>query len=486
MYDTDTSNVKKDGLSFIGLTGLAVGSTIASGVFSFSGDFAAQGAGTAAVLIGWLIAGLGMFSLAMCFFGLNKARPELTGGISAYAAAGFGDYVGFNSAWGYWLSALLGNVSFVTLLFAALGQFFPAFGEGNNLVSTIGGSALIWFLVWLILRGVKSASLVNLIVTFAKLIPIFVFVLAVIVVKAFDFDIFMNNFWGEDTGIPLFEQIKATTYTTVWVFIGIEGAVVISGRARKSSDVGKATVTAFVCVLLIYVLVSALSMGVLPREELATLPNPPLAAILEYAVGPWGGVVINIGVIISILGALLGFTIIAAECAWEAAEQGSFSKIFAATNKNEAPSMALIITNLLVQAFLIILYFNSSTYQIFYIISASMSMVPYLLSAMYYLKLCMREEYYLERGGVGKVGAWIFAIIGTIYGFWMIYSGGFMEFLITGLLYAPGTLIYIKGRKEQGKPIFSRLFERILMMAIGIMFIASVVVIANGTYNPFS
>ena len=79
------------------------------------------------MLISWAICFVGVFSLMMCFNGLSQARPDLTGGIYAYAAAGFGDFVGFNSAWGYWVSACLSSVSFAILLFSALGYFFHPF-----------------------------------------------------------------------------------------------------------------------------------------------------------------------------------------------------------------------------------------------------------------------------------------------------------------------------------------------------------------------
>ena len=59
------------------------------------------------------------------FLRTQQVKPELTNGIYSYAKEGFGEFVGFNSAWGYWMSALISNVSYITLLFGALGYFFP-------------------------------------------------------------------------------------------------------------------------------------------------------------------------------------------------------------------------------------------------------------------------------------------------------------------------------------------------------------------------
>ncbi len=71
---------------------------------------------------------------------------------------GFGEYIGFNSAWGYWLSAWIGNVSYSVLLFGAVGYFLPMFGAGNNVASIIGASVLLWAFTLLILNGVSGAK----------------------------------------------------------------------------------------------------------------------------------------------------------------------------------------------------------------------------------------------------------------------------------------------------------------------------------------
>ena len=94
----------------------------------------------------------------------------------------------------------------------------------------------------------------------------------------------MDNFYGEGSGMSLIEQIKSTVYTTVWIFIGIEGAVVLSGRGKNTRVSGQATIISFVSLFVLYFLISFLSMGVMPAEELANLGNPPLAGVLERCV----------------------------------------------------------------------------------------------------------------------------------------------------------------------------------------------------------
>ena len=476
-------------LSFTKLTAMIIGSTIGGGIFTTAGDMAALGAHTGSVLIGWGICGVGMFCLMMCFFGLNKVRPDLTNGIYSYAKEGFGEFVGFNSAWGYWLSALLCNVSYTTLLFGALGHFFPIFENGNNLLSIICASVIIWLLNLLILRGVQEAAALNVVTTIAKLIPILVFAVAIIFLRAFDPQIFMDNFWGEKTADApaIADQIKATTSATVWSFIGVEGAVVLSARAKRSSDVGKASLTGFLGIFAIYVLVAILSMGVLTTEELAALKNPQMAGILAAVIGPAGAAIVNVGVILSLAGALLGWTILAADCPYSAAKQGVFMNAFAASNKNGSPSFSLYLTNGLVQLFLIVIYFSASTYQVFYTFSTTMIMIPYFLSALYYLKVTLRGEGFSRAGDKGGslAPARFFALVGSLYGVWMLYSSGLTLTFIASILYAPGIIVYALGKREKGEKVFARTYEAVIAAALVLLALIAVVMIASGRIRPF-
>lgn len=480
--DNNMQHGTDKGLGFTKLVAVIIGSTLGSGIFTVSGDMAASGAHTGAILIGWAIAGVGMLSLMMCYYGLNKFRPDLTNGIYSYASEGFGHFMGFNSAWGYWISALLCNVSYVCLLFGALGYFIPAFGAGNNLLSIVVGSVFVWVMAALVMRGVSSAAFLNVITTVAKVLPLLVFIIAIIVFRAFDADIFMENFWG--TGeMPLSEQIMSTTSATVWSFIGVEGAVVLSGRAKKSSDVGKASITGFLCLLALYVLIAVLTVGSVPIEELAGYNTPQLAQVLEHAVGPWGAALVNLGVVLSLLGAFLGWTIIAADCPYSAAQQGVFSKLFMKSNEHDAPVSSLLITNVIVQVFLIIMYFNESTYQLFYGISTLMIMVPYLFSGAYYLKFAITDKGKLMKTSSDRAQAYIFGFLGTVYGFWMLYSSGLSNLMISTILYLPGLIVYAIGRKEKGLKLFDKTYEAVVAIVLIVLAAYSLVQLIQGNIS---
>ncbi|SDE00073.1 arginine-ornithine antiporter [Sporomusa acidovorans] len=468
-------NDKKLGL--IALIGLVIGSMIGGGVFSLPADMA-KGAGAGAILVGWLITGIGMIALAFVYQNLAVRKPDLNGGVYSYAKAGFGDYIGFNAAWGYWLSALLGNVSYAVMLFGALGYFFPVFGKGNNFVAIVCASVLVWTIQVLILRGVKQAAFVNILTTVAKLVPIFLFLIIVLV--SFNVDIFTLDIWGQaDISLgSVADQVKSTMLVTLWVFIGIEGAVVISGRAKERRDVGKATVIGLGGTLIIYVLVSVLSLGVMNQADLAGLDTPSTAYVLEALVGPWGAVVINAGLVISLFGALLGWSILAAEIPFVAAKDGVMPQCFAKENQQGSPVISLTLTNVLVQTALIITLVSSSTYQMLYSIASSAILIPYLFSGLYAWKLAATGETYDTNPG-GRTKDFICAALSSVYAAWLIYAAGLTYVLLVTILYAVGIGVYAKVRQEKQGQVFNG-YEKIIALVLFAAGIVAVGLLATG------
>lgn len=476
MNESDTNKLGKTSL-----IGLVIGSMIGGGAFNIISDMGGQ-AGGLAIMIGWIITAIGMISLAFVFQNLTNVRPDLEGGIYSYAQAGFGDFIGFSSAWGYWFAAFLGNVAYATLLMSAVGNFFPIFKGGNTLPSIIVASFLLWGVHFLILRGVETAAFINSIVTVAKLIPIFLVIICMIVV--FNFDTFKAGFYGMTsggTGIfswgDTMSQVKSTMLVTVWVFTGIEGAVVFSGRAKSKKDVGTATVIGLVPVLVIYFLMTVLAQGVIQQNQIADLASPSMAQVLEHIVGHWGSVLVNIGLIISVLGAWLGWTLLAGELPFIVAKDGLFPKWFAKENKNKAPINALLITNILVQIFLISMLFTDSAYQFAFSLASSAILIPYMFSAFYQLK------YTIEHKGHATVKQWAIGIIASIYAIWLVYAAGIDYLLLTMLLYIPGLFVYRFVQRNNHKPLTKG--DYILFAVIIILAIIGIIRLAMGSVSVF-
>lgn len=444
---------KKLGLNT--LIALVIGSMIGGGVFSLPQNFA-QVTSPGALIIGWVITGIGMLCLAFIYQNLSARCPELEGGVYSYARAGFGDFIGFQSAWGYWFSAWIGNVSYAVLLFSAISFFMPVFGHGNNLASIIGASVVLWLVHTLVLRGVREAAWINTILTIIKVLVLIIFIIAVLI--AFRLGILTADFWGrmmqmDGTHPGLFDQVKNSMLVTTWVFIGIEGATVVSSRAAKRSDIGKATVIGLLGALAIYVLVSVLSMGILSQAALAGLKNPSMAGVLESVVGPWGAKFVAGGVILSLSGALLAWTLFAAELPKVAAEDGIFPKMFARQNIRKSPSVSLWITNGLVQIFLLLTLFYQAGYQALFSIATAAILPPYLFSAAYGLKLAWTKEHYQAREKRSK--DLTIGIIATLYGCWLCYAAG-DSMLLSSLLFIPGTVVYIARKRLNNQCCFNK------------------------------
>ncbi|MBB6340312.1 arginine:ornithine antiporter/lysine permease [Pseudomonas fluvialis] len=460
------------------LIALVVGSMVGGGIFSLPQNIAAS-ASAGATLIGWLITGVGMLTLAFVFQTLANRKPELDGGVYAYAKAGFGDYMGFSSAWGYWISAWIGNVSYMVLLFSTLGYFFPVFGEGNTPAAIICASVLLWLLHFLVLRGIKEAAFINTVTTIAKMLPLALFI--VIAAIAFKMDVFTSDFWGAgNTELgSVMDQVRNMMLVTVWVFIGIEGASIFSARAEKRSDVGKATVIGFVGVLLLLVLVNVLSQGIMAQATLAGLKNPSMAAVLEQVVGPWGAQLISIGLLVSLAGALLSWTLLCAEIIFSSAKDHTMPEFLRKENANHVPANALWLTNGLIQLFLIITLFNSSTYLSLLYLATSMILVPYFWSGAYALLLAVRGETY--EGDAGQRNKDLFiALVATVYAVWLVYAAGVQYLLLSALLYAPGAILFAKAKRELGQPVFTNI-EKVIF--IGVLIGAGIA--AYGLYTGF-
>ncbi|UXH99990.1 basic amino acid/polyamine antiporter [Photobacterium sp. TY1-4] len=441
---------KKLGLG--ALTALVIGSMIGAGVFSLPQNMATV-ASPAAVIIGWTITGIGMIFLALAFQYLSRLKPDITSGVFGYAQAGFGDFVGFCSAWGYWLSAMLANVSYLVIVFSTLGMFFDhpdqiLFGEGNTLLSVIGSSVLLWLVHALVLKGVQTASAINVLTTIAKLIPLFLFIVFAFI--AFRWETFLFDFTGLQFGAEhdLLAQVKGTMLITVWVFIGIEGAVVVSSRAKHRKDIGRATILGLLTALTIYVLVTVLSMGVISTPTLATYQNPSMARVLTEILGPWGAVLIGCGLIISVCGAFLSWTVLASEAPYLAAREHMFPRAFRRENQAGSPVASLLLTNGSVQVALIFVAFAGSTYDILLVIASEMILVPYFLVGAYTLKLAIQQG---ERGALLWVG-----LGATLYGAWLLYASGLNYLLLSALLYLPGLYFYIRAKREQNRGLFTR------------------------------
>mgnify|MGYP000853298775 CR=1 FL=1 len=456
-------------VSMFTLSTFVVGSMIGAGVFSLPATFAAS-TGVAGALISWAIAGSGMLMLALVFHRLAIRRPDLDAGIFSYAKAGFGNYVGFFAAFGYWASACVGNVFYWVFITSTLGSLFPELGEGDTVLAVAVSSVGIWLFFLLIRRGVRQAAALNRIVTVAKVLPIVVFV--VLCLTVFDPAVFVAN-WGGDDTTGLGEQIRATMLVTVFVFIGIEGASVNSRHARQRSDVGRATVLGFLSVLAVFASVTIVSYGILPREELATLRQPSMGGVLEQAVGGWGAVFVGAALIIAVLGAYLAWTLMAAEVLLSAARAGDLPAFLRRTNRNDTPIGALTLSSVLAQVMLFVVLFAQNAFDAALELTSALALIPFFLSAAYAVKLALQD------GNSRRTRDLVIAAAATLYTAYLLWAAGLTYLLLCLVIIVPGTILFAIGRREQRARVFTPA-EAVLFAVAAAGAIVAVVLIAVG------
>jgi len=382
---------------------------------------------------------------------------------------------------GYWIACCLADTACLILIKATLGQFFPVFGDGSTTVAILAASVLLWAVHIMVLRGVREAAALNTIATVAKIVPIAIFI--VVVIAGFKGDVFAMNFWGgeERTLSGVASQVRNTMLVTVFVFVGIEGASVYSRYAKRREDVGVATVLGFLGVLCLLVLVTMFSYGILLRADLAALATPSMAGVMEAIVGPWGAVFVSIGLLISVLGNYLSWSLLAAEVLHSAGKSNTMPAFLGRENENKVPAAALWMTNIVIQVFLIVAWFADYAFTLALKMTSSMTLIPYLLVAAYALKLASTGETYAA-GDRGRTGDWVRGAIATLYAAGMIYAGGLKFLLLSALLYAPGTILYYFARREQKAVLFAPA-EMIVFGALCIAALAALVALISGALS---
>ena len=474
---------KKKGIGLIGLIGMVISSCIGSGVFAITGQLAGV-ASPGAVLIAWLIVGVGFLALAFSLNNLTEKRSDLHG-IFSYADAGWGPLAGFISGWGYWLSAWLGNVAFATMMMSTIGYFYPAFLPGNTIPCIMSASIVMWALTYLVIRGVESAAFLNAIVMVCKVAAIAVTLIFGIFL--FNAGIFTADFWGNvyDNAVAAGQygpdaaplggvgtQIFNCMIIMMWCFVGIEGASVVSSRAARKTDVGKATLIGFICLMLIYVGASVLPYGYMSSTEVAALDYPALVYVFSSMAPGWGGPFISIAIIISILGSWLSFTILPAETTSEMADYKLLPASWGKLNSHNAPSMSLLIVGACTQAFLIVLLFSADAYDFAFSMCTVAIVITWAFAAAYQAKWGVQNKNMVQ-AAIGFVAV-AFQVIGVLFNGWSFL-------LLTCVGYIPGFFIYVKARKDYGNAI--TMGEKVCMGVVSALGVLSLVLLAMGVIS---
>ncbi len=435
-----SSGYKKIGL--ITTTSLVVGNMIGAGIFILPASLSTYGAIS---LLGWVFTASGAIILAKIFSNLSKIIVNKSGGPYVYSKEGFGDFIGFLVAWGYWISTWISNAAIAIAIIGALSFFFPIL-KINSLLAVSIGLFMIWFFTWINSKGVRVSGKIQVITTVLKILPLL-------------FVIFFGIFFFSFDNFPKFNLTRETDFTafslvaalTLYAFLGLESASIPAENIKNPSKiVPKATMLGTIITTCIYILGTIVLFGILPTETLQNSPAP-FAEAGQVIGGKYAGYFVAIGAIISGMGALNGWILILAQIPMAAAKDEIFPKIFKKNNKKEAPILGLIIGSSLSSLIMLMNFSESLVTQFTFMVNLTVlaCLVPYLFVSAAYVIIVIQK--YTFKNSILKTV--VLGLLGFLYSLWAIY-GSTAEVVFYGfLLLLLGIPFYVlmQWNKSKGK-----------------------------------
>lgn len=405
------------------LTALVTGNMIGSGIFLLPASLASYGSIS---LLAWIFTSAGALLIGLVFAKLSTIMPRI-GGPYAYCREGFGDFVGFQMAYNYWIALWVGNAAIAVAFTGYLGFFIPAL-HGNAFLSFLVSASMVWLMTIVNIIGVRHAGLVQLVTTVLKLMPLLL--IATLGLLFIDPE---NLKHFNLTGKSDFSALTGAATLTLWAFIGLESATVPAENVENPQrNIARATILGVLITAAVYIFSTLAVMGAIAPEQLKH-STAPFADAAKIMFGPVGGVLIAIGAVISCFGALNGWTLLQGQIPLAAARDGLFPKIFAKETRSGTPVMGLIISSVLITLLLLLTLSENLVKQFTFIIllATLASLIPYLFTTMAQLIVFIKHREMFK--GKRLLGSVIIAILASAYAFWTIAGSG-QEIVYYGVL----------------------------------------------------
>lgn len=419
-------------LGLVALTSLVAGNMIGSGVFILPANLARIGSIS---LLSWLFTACGAFLLAIMFSKMSSMVRK-TGGPYVFVEDGFGKFMGFQTAYTYWLYAVIGNVAITIALVGYLQVFLPQLA--NPTLSIIAAVIIIGGLTWINISGMKRVGEMQTVMTVLKLIPLVV--VALLGWRYFHLDYIINNF--NVTGHSDFSAFSQAATLTLWAFMGMESASVPSESVdNPSRNIPLATLLGTLIAAVLYTICSAVIMGMIPMNELAHSTSP-FAAAAKMIFGQWGEWIIAGGAVASCAGALNGWILVQSQVAMAAADNGLFPSIFAKRNRSHVPGWGLVITFGLMCLALLLVQGRHLVDQFELTISVAVTsaLLCYIYTAMSELLHLSRNEEMASNAGKAHS---LVALLATAYCIWALFGAGRDIIFYVMLLVLSASFFYV-------------------------------------------
>lgn len=410
---------QKEQMGLPGAVAMIVGSIVGTGIFTLPSAIGRFGMSS---LIGLIIATIGAIALA-CVFSSLSARSKAAGGPYGYAREGFGDSIGFFSAFSYWCAAWPGN-SAIVLSWVFYVQALFGWEPGQNsmqmiIIAMIG----LWVPTVINLLGVKSMARFQMITTVLKFLPL-VFLGTVGLFFAFK----MGNWpeWnpsGTSTMFALSQSIAIATFA----YVGVEAASIVAGNVKDPArNVPRATIIGTLVCALGYILVTVAIFGIVPYEQLSTSGAPFADAFNAIFGVTWAGKVVSLFAVISGIGALNGWVMICGAVPQAAADNKVFPPAFAKLNRFGVPHVGMISSTFFASIAVILACSTSGGVEAFSKIVTFSGVtvgIPYFFSVLAQLYWLYTEGRKIQNP-VLFVRSCVIALIGLVFTYWMVIGSG--------------------------------------------------------------
>lgn len=360
-------------LGLVTATALVIGNMVGSGIFLLPSSLAPYGVYS---LWGWGITSVGAMLLAWSFSRLARRLPR-AGGPYAYTRAGFGDFMGFLIAWGYWISIVASNAAIAVALASYLSDFFPALAR-TPLFGGLAALGAVWILTLINIRGIDKAAFVQVVTVVLKLSPLLV--LALFGIWYFQPVRFLA-IGPEQTPLG---AANAAAALTLWAFLGLEAATVPAQHVRDANrTIPRATLLGCAIAAVFYITCTTVIMGVMPGDQLAH-STAPFADAAKHIWGAGAGYVIAATAVIACFGTLNGWIMLSGQVPEAAANDALFPRAFARQSRHGTPATGLILSSVLVSLLVMMNYTRGLVALFTFIIQlATLStLVPYIFCTL--------------------------------------------------------------------------------------------------------
>lgn len=332
-----------------------VGCVIGSGVFlKPQAIYTATGGAPGLGMIAWLITGLVCIAAAMTFAEVAIMIPK-TGGMVAYLEEAFGRKVGFLAGW---MQTILFYPAMIAALSVAFAQQAALF-VGDGLILPV---AIVAIIIVIVLNGLGSAvgGGAQVVFTICKLIPLILLMVFGFIKGSGDNPIFSPMIGPDLNPAVVLGQLMIAV---LFAFEGWTNVGAIAGEMKNpGKDLPVAIVGGVSIIMVVYFVINLAYLWVLPADEMMNIAVPA-SAVAIAVFGDFGGKIISVGIMISVLGAANGFVLSGSRVCYSLAAEGTLpgSKSLAKLSKTQVPFNAILLVSILGALYAVSGQFNMLT-----------------------------------------------------------------------------------------------------------------------------